>query len=48
MNSIAQQAVPKGKGHRELERPQLMTASILVVRYGEGEDPEYGEGEDPS
>src|SRR3954470_22713450 len=31
MNSIAQHAVPKGIGHRELARPQLTRKSSLVV-----------------
>src|SRR5437762_3396119 len=34
MNSIAQHAVPKGMGHREFERPQLMKASSFVVIHG--------------
>src|ERR1700741_4847309 len=34
MNSIAQHAVPKGIGHREFLRPQLMNASSLVVIPG--------------
>ena len=31
MNSMAQQAVPKMKGHKEYCRPQLMIASSFVV-----------------
>jgi hypothetical protein len=31
MNSIAQQAVPKGMGHRELARPQLTRKSSFVA-----------------
>jgi len=31
MNSMAQQAVPKGSGQREFRRPQLMTASSRVT-----------------
>src|ERR1019366_3511627 len=31
MNSIAQQAVPKGIGHREFERPQFTRKSRRVV-----------------
>src|SRR6478672_12835150 len=31
MNSMAQQAVPKGMGHSELARPQLTRKSSLVV-----------------
>src|SRR5881397_3548574 len=34
MNSIAQQAVPNGMGHRELARPQLTKASSFVVIHG--------------
>jgi hypothetical protein len=34
MNSIAQHAVPKGIGHSEFERPQLMKASSFVVIHG--------------
>src|SRR5580704_17233334 len=31
MNSMAQQAVPKGNGHRLLRRPQLTTGSTRLV-----------------
>src|SRR5438067_5232599 len=34
MNSIAQQAVPNGIGHRELARPQLMRKSSRVATHG--------------
>src|SRR6185503_5466174 len=34
MNSMAQHAVPKGIGHRELDRPQLTKASSFVVIHG--------------
>src|SRR5687768_16366718 len=33
MNSIAQQAVPNGRGQSELPRAQLSIASSFVVRY---------------
>src|SRR3982751_2791449 len=34
MNSIAQHAVPKGIGHSEFLRPQLMNESSVVVSQG--------------
>src|SRR6185503_18914096 len=34
MNSIAQQAVPNGIGHNELERPQFTSLSSVVSVHG--------------